>query len=314
MNIIGIPNIRNTCFLNASLQTLIYNEKLYKILLEAMAENKKNDLITYFTIMQRICIEAKNINMETYMILIKKLYENLIKNSHFEFGEQEDASDCIGFFIDFFHESIKQEVVMTLKNTNCSVFEKESFDSWVKFYKKSYSPIIKYFYGQFGSILTCSNCHKTLNNFEPFNILSLPVNEEHNNVIDCLNTFCNSEKIDDYKCESCKEKCEFSKQISFFILPYFLNISLKNINYQNSKKQKINIEEQLEFTDYTWNKYPIKYSLNAIVYHHGSLNNGHYYACRKFNDNYYLFDDTKVKQIESFPDYNASILCYERVK
>ena len=202
---------------------------------------------------------------------------------------------------------------MRLKNTDTKPIERESFESWNRYYKDCYSPIIKYFYGQFGSTLKCTNCNKGLNSFEPFNVLTLPVNEEDNNISECLKSFCDTEKLNDYKCDFCKEVHEYHKKTSFFILPYFMFIRLKNVNHRNSRKQQIEMDNEIDLTPYVYNNNDIKYKLYAVIYHNGSLNNGHYYACRIFNDKYFLFDDTSVRRISSLPDKNASILCYERI-
>jgi ubiquitin C-terminal hydrolase len=310
MNIVGLPNFRNTCFFNASLQSLIYNEKLYEIL---QPHKTKNDLIKYFCLLQRICIQCEKVDKQTYVTLIKKLYQSLIKSSQFEPGQQEDASDCIGFLIDYFHESIKQEVVMRLKNSDSKPIKKESFKSWNKYYKDCYSPIIKYFYGQFGSALKCSNCKKGLNSFEPFNVLTLPITENDNNIKDALKTFCDVEELDDYKCDHCNEIHKYYKQTQFFILPYFLFIRLKNINRNNSRKQQIEMDPEIDLSRHFYHDNEIKYRLYAVIYHNGSLNNGHYYACRIFNNKYFLFDDTNIRRVNGLPDKNASVLCYERI-
>jgi len=318
MNIVGIPNLRNSCFFNASLQSLIYNEKLYEIL----HDNKdKNDFINYFNLLQKICIQCEKMEKSDYINLIKNLYQSMIKSLKFIPGRQEDASECIEYMIDFFHESIKQEVEMKLKNQNYEPIEKESFNSWNKYYKDCYSPIIKYFYGQFGSTLLCSQCKKGLNKFDPFNVLSLSVDEKNHDVSDCLKNFCEMEELHDYKCDFCKEKHTYYKKTTFFILPYFLFIRLKNENTNDSKKQQILINRELNFTEYIYSSKnkpqtelnQIKYRLYAIIYHTGTLNGGHYYTCRIFGNRYFLFDDTNVQIINELPDKNASVLCYERI-
>lgn len=310
MNIIGIPNFGNTCFFNASLQSLIYNDKLFEILHD---HKDKKDFIKYFNLLQRICIQCEKIDQNQYILLIKNLYKELINTSQFSFRQQEDASDCIGFMIDYFHESIKYEVDMKLKNPNSQQIEKDSFESWNKYYKNCYSPIIKYFYGQFGSTLHCTNCKKNTNIFEPFNILTLHVTDENQTIDECLKSFCDIEELDDYKCDHCKERLKFYKHFEFFILPYFLFVRLKNVDAKNSRKTQVKLTGELDFTKYVYNNKEIKYRLYAIIYHSGSLNNGHYNMCRIFNNKYYLFDDTSVRQIKGIPSQNASILCYERV-
>lgn len=309
MNIVGIPNLRNSCFFNASLQTLIYNENLFETLHD---HKNKNDLIKYFHLLQRICIQCEKVDKNTYVTLIRKLYQAFIEKSPFKAGQQEDASDAIGFMIDYFHESIKQEVTMRLKNINASEIEKKSFESWNKFYKDCYSPMIKNFYGQFGSVLKCSNCEKSLNSFEPFSVLTLPVNDEDKTVSDSLNNFCDVETLEDYKCDFCKEVHEYYKLTNFFILPNYLFIRLKNVNPRNSRKQQIELDSEIDLTEHVYNNNDIKYKLYAVVYHIGSINSGHYFTCRIFKDKMFLFDDTNVRPIENLPNKNASILCYAR--
>ena len=45
MNIIGLPNLNNSCFINSAVQSLLYNEELHNALENHL---NKHDLIKYF--------------------------------------------------------------------------------------------------------------------------------------------------------------------------------------------------------------------------------------------------------------------------
>jgi len=311
MNIVGLPNFGNTCYFNSILQILIYNEKLFDIL--QSTNIPQNDFIKYIVCLQKVSLKATiSLNENIFVMLVRNIYIKLIDISYFEPKQPEDASCCLGFMLDYFHETIKHPVEMTLQIKKPGLIEQKAFDSWSRYFQKSYSPIIKAFYGQYGSIIRCSMCKQDTHTFEPFNVLALPVIQEKS-IMDCFQRFFEIEKITDYKCDHCKSVYKHYKQTRLFILPSFLFIQLKNINNENSNKHEYSeYSSDLDLTPYCYNT-QAKYKLYAVVYHMGSLTNGHYNMCRKIEEKYIIFDDTNVYRVDKFPTQNMSILCYERI-
>ena len=59
-----------------------------------------------------------------------------------------------------------------------------------------------------------------------------------------------------------------------------------------------------------------KYKLYGVVNHHGSLGGGHYTAYARQADTWYLFDDSRVEEVEpqKIVSNSAYLLFYERVQ
>ena len=108
------------------------------------------------------------------------------------------------------------------------------------------------------------------------------------------------------------------KEIKLARLPKILILSLQKFDYKNNIKKECSVDfheipdinEYLD-NDIIENKNRI-YKLYAVINHIGVINFGHYTSFAKlYNDAWYLFDDTDVKQIQGKPkSENEYILFY----
>jgi ubiquitin C-terminal hydrolase len=312
MHVIGLPNLGNTCYFNSCLQTILYNRELYAILSDY--KDIDDDIIHNFYLLQSMCVNSLNMSKHDFIIVIKNLYKAVIIKSGFRFRRQEDSAECILFLLDYMHERIKRPVLMNLNNRE--QFAKDellSFDSWNAQYAKEYSGIIRGFYGQYQSTLTCGFCHEKSSVFEPFNVLSLPVDDTCDTVSDCFHAFTRPEDVDG-TCEKCKSTNTKEKSLMFYIMPKFLCIKLKNIDYETSAKQLIELETTLETKDFMCKGYNYTYQLYSVIYHSGALQGGHYYAYHKFNNKHVMLNDTSVSEVQSVTPKNACVLWYRMVE
>jgi len=211
-----------------------------------------------------------------------------------------------------------------------------SIEYWKKYFEKNHSIISTIFTGMFTSEIKCTHCNNFNINFETFNILELSLTNKDGIVFktldECINNFCESEIVEDYKCDKCKVTSKALKKMSIFQLPQKLIIQLKRFNSRNPSSQnmftrmiggKINdlIKFPLNNLAFTSAQNPIKplndkYNLYAIVNHSGGLNGGHYVAhCKNLLDGkWYNFNDSTVSYVnnpQDVIDQSAYILFYE---
>jgi len=152
--------------------------------------------------------------------------------------------------------------------------------------------------------------------------LSIPPSLVSNNTIrlyDLFDSYTAEEILDtdnQWKCDSCHEKVNCNKKLTFWNLSNIIIIVIKK--YTLSHKINVNIEYPIELE---LNKYCINYKENNLNYsligsciHSGGLSGGHYYAiCKKYND-WYCYNDDRVSKldIKQVKHSDAYCLIYRR--
>jgi ubiquitin C-terminal hydrolase len=234
--------------------------------------------------------------------------------------ETEDKEGMISAFNKFVVDNYNKDIVV------------KSVEFWKSYLKDNHSVITSLFTGLFSSKVTCNSCHNSNINFEPFNILELPLVDKNNNVFlsldDCLKNYSVGENVS-YKCESCKTDGHATKVMNIFQVPKKLIIQLKRFSNQNPLRMhfgndkirnKINFPiTNLRLTNIMSDINPNNYSYNlyAIVNHMGGLGGGHYIAHSKnhLDDKWYCFNDDTVSYVSDLNDLvneSVYVLFYER--
>ena len=144
---------------------------------------------------------------------------------------------------------------------------------------------------------------------------------------DCLKSFCEAEllmKENKWYCNKCKAHQNAKKQIKLYKMPKYLIIHLKKFenrvnffNFQNEKKKEDFIKypiNNLDLSDFIDNEEEKKYryDLYAVIQHHGTINEGHYTAICNINDNWVLYNDSKIYKTSNPVTNDAYILFYKR--
>jgi ubiquitin carboxyl-terminal hydrolase 8 len=316
----GLMNLGNRCFMNSVLQCLSHTLKLTDYFLSAKYKEDDPDQLNkrkkeYYLILSylNLIINA----WETNQVLKPKSFvENISKFVPKYFAlEQQDSHEFLMYTLDLMHKALSYEIEVDImgdiKSDNDALM-KQSLECWRGFYKNDYSFIVDTFNGMFYNKVQCKNCPLQENIFEPFNCISLNINNA-NDLQTCLdNYFNNEESIDTWCCERCKGKgC--SKMIKSWSFPNYLIIHLKRFT-NNGSKIHTHIDfptEDLNLTSYVSsdkqdpNNYI--YSLYAVNYHSGSSKGGHYWSvCKNLDKNWYTFNDSDVTKLQ-----NTSILSKE---
>jgi ubiquitin C-terminal hydrolase len=309
MRIIGLPNFGNSCYFNSALQTLIYNHDLYKTLVTSLnRKNKEKDpIVFHFCQLQSLCIGGiPDVTENDVIKVLKKLHEEIMshKNFYFKPGETGDSAELIGCLLDHFHECCKHPVRMTLKNeSSFSEEEVECFTAWKKTFETQYSDIIRDFYGQYVSALTCLSCNHVSKTYAEYNVLTVPVPHDSPTLADGLRRFNDTETIDGVMCEKCKTKQQCTKQVSLCMIPKHLCIKLFS-------------QHHVAFIpSLTLGTFGISHNhkLNSVIYHIGSAREGHYYAHKCVKDKHFLLDDQKVSKPTNVQTRSAEVLWFASI-
>jgi len=296
----GFYNEGNTCFLNSTLQCLLYQAPFAQILL-----TESEDILSR---LQKHDNKLKSI-IELFTILVREVWQNLQRGpsispkglvtsirrvgKQFKPFRQEDAHEYLRQLIDTMHEEI-------LKSHGLKLSDGKITET---------SMIARVFGGSLCNILTCPQCKyqsKTSNHFQD---LSLDVNKQGITSVDAtLRSFMQIEYLtqgNEWKCDKCKQKVKASKQMIITEAPPVLVLHLKRFSFGNmfAKITKhIQFAPNLLLPEHNNNSEsstPISYELTGVVVHHGfSTHSGHYVAFVKApNGQWYEMDDQQVSTV-----------------
>ena len=264
------------------------SQECLSFILDQIHEEVKSDVITRF----------KNLSPE--LIHFKEEYDKYMKL----FNETENTTEKLKYksqFNEFRLKHVGDE----------AMFKSLSF--WRAFMRKNHSAILDIFTGLSLTQVQCNNCQSISFNFEPFNLLSLPIMSGTDLTLDmCLQEYFNNDEIltgdNQYQCDSCSGKHDAKKFTKLWHTPERLIIQLKrfvNFGHRVTKNQS-NIN--FPITELNIGKYISQYvtdddsiyDLYGVIHHSGSLGGGHYVAYTKniLNKQWYLFDDQHVVHID----------------
>ena len=249
LNLVGLNNIGNTCYMNSILQLFLNNLEIKKIFLEQGAQeekffefiinkkgNKKNgELITEFIdlLKEKYIKNKKTITPKKF----KEICGNY--NSTFKGYDQQDAHDFYTFLVDNLHEetniksSSNKKYEMKEESDTIDTTESDlSNEYWANSIRENASYIYDLFFGQMKSKLTCNECNKIKLKYENFSAVELPILEGKKIILEIILfrlpcTLSPFYKIDNYNTTKDNNS--------------IINIKMKNTN--NSNYNNINTKK-----------------------------------------------------------------------
>ncbi|XP_053350485.1 ubiquitin carboxyl-terminal hydrolase 37-like [Clarias gariepinus] len=223
----GLPNVGNSCYVNAGLQFLFTAEAFCEELshlLDSSFQNNVNFFLRYFVNLSKLRKTSKVqgvIGKDSLLLGLIALSVDI--NPEFTIGQQSDA-----------HEFLCHCLTQIEEFGRCLGWKEDS---------EPKCPVRSNFKFMMRNIIKCSSCgYQQKNKLEEFNHISLPL--EHNSVDQCLHdtksTFVES------KCEFCGGKSA-SSSLTFDTLPRFLILQLNRFKMSEDYtvvKQQISMDIQ----------------------------------------------------------------------
>ena len=281
-----------------------------------------DEISTKDTVTQEIQKFIHNMKIEEDKIfeLIGDEYENIFKNAKIDENAKKYLNDFIAdipFKIYLQEKNDNNKIIPIIDNNNFFILSKElneilginaideklvdkfsllnNYEIIVDFQYES-----KYLNNKEMKLNSCL-CYKT-----DFKNVALPQPKKSGRITleDCLNNFCQEEKLEkgnEWYCPKCKKHTLVKKKMELFYLPKILIICLKRFIKMSYKWRKN--EEYVDFPINNLNmgefmvgpdKSHSKYDLFAVSQHYGSTLFGHYTAVCKNFDKWYSYNDSSI--------------------
>lgn len=333
--IVGLTNIGNTCYGNATLQALRHQVEftIYLLqgqhteLLKRKPQTDRSKLMLGYGELVRSLWTSENghVNTREFWALI---IPAAIKSGFEQFRTPipHDAHEFLVFLLDEFHEALKEEVQMTIK-PSVSPDVSGALSFWKTSFEKSYSPLVELLFGLHRKSIRCDGCGKESVSWETLNILKVSVPAAPGaaappTLLDLVKAEEGGEEIDGYHCEACPQRTHAKISRALWRLGNWMIIVLKrNDNRGRRINTPVDIPLTLSLGDafHPASQEPSRvdpYELFATIHHHGSANGGHYTAHAKHpvSGRWAHYDDESAREMaEPSLDASTYIVMYKRV-
>ncbi|KAL3289814.1 hypothetical protein HHI36_023205 [Cryptolaemus montrouzieri] len=300
--LIGLKNIRNTCYMNTVVQCMRNVPKLAALFCTG----------SYSKYVRR---KPDAIIMET-AFLFRSLWSNVHKffnpvgfyekvcsiEPNYRMGNHED---CMEFFL-FLLNNLSEDCAYDIQKPDVM---SPAQQAWFNQLGGKTSIFTELFYHQLRITQVCHNCKKTTYKFEIESTFMLPVPEHDFRVEDLMKNYLQDYIIDDYCCSKCKKPVTNSKSVC--VAPNILVIVLKRYKQviRNNNVSVSKIDSRVSFSTNSFHFGGKTYKLNAIAMHSGSMTSGHYTAACLTNFKWYEFNDDVVRPINVDDDMVRSKAC-----
>ena len=339
----GLENVFLTCYMNASLQSLVNVTKLSNFFTSNTFDENNQILSAAFSrvVKNLLRLTPESQNMTYYTP--KEFYEITYSLSPiFQGSAGGDASDLINFFLEQIHNELNKYMI------NQNVFIKYFINNMgnnPKIYalnnalnaycQNNNSIISNIFYFIDKSKITCTNCNAITYNFQIQKILIFPLESIRAKKSEKTGVYQNSINIMDgfehYQqptpltnenmmfCNNCKQQTNAWQNNALYATPEYLII---NLNRGKGKiyNVPITLEENININNYVESKVDNnQYKLISVITHFGIPGtSAHYIAfCFVERENaWFKFNDTMVDRsnfIEASTTGDSYLVIYKRI-
>lgn len=290
----GLRNLKNSCFMNAVLQSLLYASPLFNFLQKYHPEHRRSREFCPIRELQKLSLEIHSRNRK--QVSPTSIYTNLENISDkLQPGRQEDAHEFLEFLLDALHKTAM----------------KQSGSGRQEASQKRTATGSSFVYSMFGSCVrsqvVCKRCQHVSNSYQTQLTLSLEVTRDVNEALERYTALERLTRDNRYNCHKCKNRVDATKRLTLFSSPPILVLHLKRFSSEYShfgytKKIHDHIEfpERMCLRNYmSDSSCAPEYNLHAVVVHTGySGNNGHYVCYVRDSENqWHHVDDHFVMHV-----------------
>jgi ubiquitin C-terminal hydrolase len=305
--IVGLPNVSNTCYINSVLQAL-YNTSYFREFLTSYDHDL--NFQNLFDIQDN---KDKRRDYIRYLVRLTKYFPG-----YFIINQQNDAQEFFIIMIDTFYENVKTKISNQLLNGIINELTHDTFEfECRKRWLTNYSPIQEVLYSQIGREIQCSVCANVVTNIENTCIFYIdPVYD----VESAIRRHFQPLFQNDWRCDKCGNLSNHNRTTCYITkIPKVIVLCIKRFGIDGKSKTKQNndIPKRIDVKKYLKIPQPrTQYTLSSVVEHVGSLNYGHYYTTVITDSKIITIDDEtiKISHEASINDKNSYMIVYEQVK
>ena len=338
-----LKDLKNGCVLE-----LVKESKNCKITQQQMRKKLKKSL-TYA--IRKLYVVIWNINCTMKPISFKQVLGK--KNSTFIGLQQHDSHECLSSILTLIHEETKTNVHvkfslpenqekymeiykkymdllkqdLTKENQRKVYMEYMDFRKdklyddalvsalvfWKSYLKNNHSIVTDIFTGLFLNQYICKTCENIIFNYEPFNVIALPIQISQPDckisLYEYLDRFFSNNTLlegdDKYMCDYCKCKTDTINKTQLWSFPQKLIIQFKRFTNNCERINSVidfpikNLDITKYVSNYKQTKKKYEYNLYGVIIHTGNFHFGHYIAITQnpANNMWYLYDDENILHI-----------------
>lgn len=311
--IVGIQNLGNTCYCNATLQLLRASPEWNMFCLtQAQEENPNTPPQRILYAYQEILKSLWSASYPAYVRPLGFFAEIIkaVKDTPYEmFGQPvpNDAHEYLVYLLDHFHEAIKKEspyreIIIDTDDAEHRM-RIMAENGWNTYHSKNMSHVVSLFFGMIRKTIQCSNCLTKSYRWEVFNSIKIPcdgvtvydwIRNEVNEVFD----------MEGYRCDVCQAKYTAKISSHLWRLPRTLFITVRRFQPNGHKNMTTCPYDGLpisfkEFFALEADQCDNSYELRGICDHHGSHMGGHYTTQFKhpISNEWWWLDDERAQKI-----------------
>jgi len=309
----GLQNIGSTCAINSLVQIICRTKALRDILLNCEKIPDNTFAHELYDIIDNMYNKNNSLCPNKFVKKFFKTFDGI-----FRFGEQMDISELWIFLFNKLSTELGTDALppnidnlnVKMKNIdNVSLCQSKDLiklcdNKVLTINEKKTSKWCDSATGILLKILKCNKCNNHIYNFEPFISIHLDIPEEPklHSLASMFRQFLNPQTHkDDWKCEMCNDKTEYTQVVKIWRLPpvlVFIVNRFGNSFMKNTKPISINTELSIKKgTVITNMNNDMNYSCNAFGMHYGNMSGGHYCALCKTDDKYILYDDLNIHEV-----------------
>ena len=275
-SICGLKNLGNTCYMNTALQCINSCWELTNFFLRKNYEskiNKTNPLgykgvlcKSYGNLLQHLWYGTRPVySPDIFLSIISDI------NATFSGKHQQDAHEFLNFLIDGLHEDLNLVIDKPfIEEEKIKNVKTKAIVEWLNFKRRNQSVLIKLFYGQFLSNISCPNprCQNVMTKFEPFMSVSVPLTSDNKKIeVICYFLFYDMNikpiKIEMYFNSNCTIMAMRNKISKIFSIHPFSFVICK-LDERGELKYILNHSQQIATTSKSKNKNEVPYFLLQI--------------------------------------------------
>ncbi|KAI8831707.1 hypothetical protein BC829DRAFT_449264 [Chytridium lagenaria] len=334
---VGLRNLGNTCYMNATLQCLSLTMPLSSYFARdcfVKHLNVRNSRGSRGVVAMEFAKLMKSMSAGNGEVVVPKDFKKTIGDlsDRFYGNQQHDSSEFLTFLLDMIHEDLN---VAPDANSSSPVHGDDMDEgglseedlakrNWERYVRKNYSIVVDLFQGQLKSRLTCLTCGKSSNTFSPFMYLSVPIPTGSKvDITDCVRAFIAPERMEAdnaWFCPRCKTRRDTIKETFVVRFPSILIVHLKRFGGSlGETKIRTDVEYpilglDLGFCKGTDGGGVARWRSIIFMEFCGTLTSGHYTARMRHGRDWYYFDDAVVNPCarESLKSEHAYALFYAR--